>query len=147
MNRGSGSVLSIVAMHRSQAAREDLREEQENRMRQTVTHIFPKPPAGHPWHAAKAEAVRLGQIFQEIARVTPNGDPKKKDAFGTLYAADKIADGIWAEWKAEYQGKLTAVREYMGEQAWPAFWNALPDGDAMAPIIDAKLEEMRQAAQ
>lgn len=120
------SVLNIIAMHHSERLREELAEGQAYRI--ASMRFLPKPPQGHPWQIANAEARKLGGMVK--------GDYQK---FCTVQV---FTDRLWAEWKAFYRRKFNKIRSHIGESAWAIFWEELPSGEAMIEVIERALAQV-----
>lgn len=138
---------SIQAMNRSIVAREEIHEDQEKERMKYVTHVLPKPPAGHPYYAALDHAQELKEKHTAYRKAAPRpmGDPEVNRLFSEWYSADSAAERVLEEWKGSVRTKFAEIREHIGEAAWTAFWAALPDGDAMLPVLDSKLEKIKGA--
>lgn len=95
-----GTSLSLLAMHRSMDLSEQLREAA------VTVAAAPIPPASHPWHAARHEALQLGETYKALRQQIGYNSKEVNEAFDTFIVASKHEHALWKTWLREYRAAI-----------------------------------------
>lgn len=108
---------------------------------------LPLPPSDHPYHEAQRISAEFSKKYNDARYGRINSDPVVQEAYNAWYAKNKVANALLDEWYDGLRSTLTLVREFYGEQYYKKWRDALPEGEAMLPMFDQIVEEIRQEVE